>query len=85
MWDENSFILNSLYSNNTMMEYFELISTIRTMTGIWLRKLSENEFERVGVHPAKGEQSLRKILIYTTWHIEHHSVYLDRKVEDMNS
>lgn len=60
-----------------------VIHTLRQWTGQWLAGLSEAQLDRVGMHPSRGEMSVRRILALYTWHLEHHAAFLTRKLDLM--
>jgi hypothetical protein len=49
----------------------------------WLTGLSPEQFQRVALHPERGEQSVRTILSYAIWHLEHHARFLQMKLDRM--
>jgi hypothetical protein len=57
-----------------------VIHTLRRWTAEWLATLSPEQLERKAMHPERGPESVRLMLVYTTWHIEHHARYLNAKV-----
>lgn len=87
-WDENAFIDSGLYgTDRTPREHRQSIGafigtifTLRKWTAEWLRSLEPSAFSRVGLHTERGEQSLKTILVYDTWHLEHHAAFLNAKV-----
>jgi hypothetical protein len=86
VWDENAFIDSGLYGTPETGPKFPIggfiatIHTLRAWTGEWLTTLPESAFQRRAMHPERGEQSLRLILAYDTWHLEHHAWFLNLKV-----
>jgi hypothetical protein len=93
-WDENAFIDNDLYGvcATTLPDGgfaprlsiggpIATIHTLRKWTAEWLRSLEPRDWERKGLHPERGEQTVRTILAYDTWHLENHAWYLNAKVE----
>jgi hypothetical protein len=87
-WDENAFIdCQRMYGTPATGPRFPVgafvatIHTLRQWTGVWLASLPPEAFARTGLHVERGEQSLRLILTYATWHLEHHAWYLNRKVQ----
>lgn len=62
-----------------------VIHTLRLWCADWLRTLSGGDFARTALHPERGELSVRTILDYATWHLEHHAWFLDRKIERLNA
>ena len=90
-WDENAFIDNDLYGLTPKPGQPRLsiggpiatIHTLRKWHSEWLRSLKPAQWERTGLHPQRGEQSVRTILAYDTWHLENHGWYLNAKVEKL--
>lgn len=90
-WDENAFIDNDLYGLTAKPGAPRLsiggpiatIHTLRKWHAEWLRSLTPEQWERTGLHPQRGEQSVRTILAYDTWHLENHAWYLNAKVEGL--
>ncbi|MGD9688200.1 MAG: DinB family protein [Phycisphaerales bacterium] len=86
VWDENAFIESGLYGRGEDGRRFPIgafvaaIHTLRQWTSEWLGTLSDEQWARRGLHPQRGEQTLRTILEYATWHVEHHAWYLHRKL-----
>jgi len=60
-----------------------VIHTMRQWAGAWLLSLSEEQLDRTGMHPTRGEISVRTILAYATWHLEHHAQFLEKKLDLM--
>lgn len=85
-WDEDAFIDAGLYGTPQTGAKFPIgafvaaIHTLRQWTAAWLPTLPEPAWTRTGLHTQRGEQSLRTIFTYDTWHLEHHAWYLNRKV-----
>ena len=86
-WDENAFIDAGLYAgerggaDRPIAGHIAMIHTLRLWTADWLRTLGTADWERVGLHPERGEQSVRVIMNYATWHFDHHVWYLHKKIE----
>ncbi len=87
-WDENAFIDAGIYgTERTPPElrqpigaYIATIYTLRKWTGDWFRSLAPSAWERKGLHTERGEMSLKTILTYDTWHLDHHAWFMNRKV-----
>lgn len=88
-WDEDAFIDAGLYGNDKggkaypVAGFIAVIHTLRMWHGEWLRTLVPQQWDRVALHPQRGEQSVRVILNYAAWHLEHHGWYLARKLEHL--
>ncbi|HYE02215.1 MAG TPA: DinB family protein [Phycisphaerales bacterium] len=89
-WDENQFIEAGLYGppragpagadGFAAGGFVAVIHTLRAWTGPWLATLDDPRWDRQGLHPEYGPQSVRRIVAVTTWHLEHHARYLNLKV-----
>lgn len=88
-WDENAFIDSGMYGTpqtgprHPVAAYIAAVHTLRKWTGEWLTTLPEAAFARIGMHSVRGEQTLRTVLEYDTWHLEHHAWYLNLKVHKL--
>jgi hypothetical protein len=58
-----------------------VVHTLRQWTGQWLLTLAPDQWKRIALHPEKGEQSVKRILAYSTWHLEHHAKFLTQKLD----
>jgi hypothetical protein len=89
VWDENAFLDGGLYGDPDrgirlpVAGSVAVIHTMRLWGADWLRSLEPSDFERKSLHPERGEQTVRLILTYATWHLEHHAWYLSRKLEKL--
>ena len=81
-WDENAFIDAGLYAGgqHPVAGFVAAIHTLRRWTAEWLMTLMPEELGRGGMHPERGPQTVRTILAYDTWHLEHHAAFLNAKV-----
>ncbi len=94
MWDENAFIDAGLYGGGAAQAgaagaaggspsigaFIAVVHTERQWIGEWLASLPPRMLERKGMHPVRGGITVRTMLELTTWHLEHHAWYLNRKV-----
>jgi len=82
VWDENAFIDSGLYAGGQypVGGFVAVIHTLRRWTAEWLATLSPEQLDRKAMHPERGPQSVRTILSYTTWHLEHHARFLNAKI-----
>ncbi len=82
VWDENAFIDAGMYAGGQypIGGFIAVIHTLRRWTSEWLATLSEPQLERQAMHPERGPLSVRTILVYTTWHLEHHARFLNAKI-----
>jgi len=76
-WDEDSFLNRNIYSDINLRHYIEFLFSSRNFMYCWLKLLSGDDFN---IHPVSGSQTLRAILNYTTWHLEHHGSFLLEKL-----
>lgn len=61
--------------------FVAVVHTLRQWTGAWLESLPEDAFSREAMHAVRGPQTLKEILAYATWHVEHHARFLKLKVD----
>ncbi|MBL8018732.1 MAG: DinB family protein [Leptospirales bacterium] len=91
VWDENAFIEAGLYGNAgnrrsfPVREFLETLQATRKWTASWLKTLPDSAFARTGQHPERGEQTLRTVLEYATWHLEQHGWFLNQKIRKLFS
>ena len=80
-WDENAFIDEGLYGpRQPIAGFVAVIHTLRLWSGEWLATLTPEQMARKALHPEKGELSIHEMLIFSTWHFEHHIDFLKRKL-----
>ncbi len=93
-WDEEAFIDSGLYGaqaengkhtgpHHPIAGYVAVIHTLRRWHADWLETLTPKQWERQSLHPVRGEQTLRVICNYATWHLEHHAWFLRAKLDRM--
>ncbi len=82
VWDENAFIDSGLYAGGQypVGGFIAVIHTLRRWTAEWLATLTPAQLERQAMHPERGPLSVRTILAYSTWHLEHHARFLNSKI-----
>lgn len=82
LMEEDAFIDAGLYGPKAPVAGFvAVIHTLRTWTAQWLETLTDDQWTRRALHPQRGEQTLRRIVEYDTWHLEHHAAILRRKID----
>ena len=87
VWDEDTFVDSGIYGTEQSVSKLPVagaigtIFTLRRWTLDLLRSLTPDAFDRKGLHPERGEMTLRTILEYDVWHLEHHAWYLNRKLD----
>lgn len=86
-WDENAFVDRNLYGvgrgpsgGGAVGAFVATTHVLRQWTSMWFSGLSDAEMARVGLHPSRGEQSVRDIVTLYTWHLEHHASFVNEKV-----
>jgi hypothetical protein len=87
LWDEHAFIDGGIYGCTEGSEIrppiggdLAMIHTTRAWGLALLNQLSDEQWERQGMHPDHGPISVRKICEYFCWHLEHHAWHLNAKV-----
>lgn len=89
-WDEDAFVDRGLYgtpqnsSKFPIGAYVATIYTLRKWMADWIPTLSESDMARSGMHPMRGELSIRTLLESTVYHLEHHGWYLNAKVAKLS-
>lgn len=87
VWDENAFADLGLYGKPGSTEKFPVglfiatVHTLRQWTTHFLGTLDAAAWSRRALHPEKGELTVRTLVEFNVWHLEHHAWYLNRKVE----
>lgn len=61
--------------------FVAVIHTLRQWGAAWLATLSDEDFAKKAMHPERGEQTIKTIAAYNTWHLEHHARFLNAKME----
>ncbi len=100
-WDEHAPIDAGMYGTTGARPVGALpvagavatVFTLRRWNGDWLRAVLEHEsshgdpagWDRAGLHPEHGAQTIDQILRYTTWHLEHHARILTRKLDHLGA
>jgi hypothetical protein len=81
-WDDDAFIDAGLYTGgqHPVAGFVAVIHTLRRWASEWLTTLMPEQLLRGAMHPVKGPQSVRGILAYDTWHLEHHARFLNAKI-----
>lgn len=70
-------------ANNVVGGFLATVHTLRQWTVSWLSSLDESKLDRAAMHPQRGPMSLKRILAYDTWHLEHHAQFLSLKLDRM--
>lgn len=86
LWDENAFIDAGIYGTpetgpaHPVGAFLAVIHATRQWMATWLRTLDDPARGRAILHPERGRLTIRALLEHTTWHLEHHAWFLNRKV-----
>jgi uncharacterized damage-inducible protein DinB len=78
-WNENAFSERLHYEVQSTQDALELIVLTRQQLARVLRKLSDTDFERIGIHDQRGPQALSAIIGFADWHLNHHMAFVHRK------
>jgi len=78
-WDENAFTRRLYYEDHSSADAKAIILLTRLQTGRVLRKLSDTDFERIGIHSERGPQKLSDIIHFADWHLNHHLAFIEKK------
>jgi len=78
-FDENLWIERLGSSEMPVAEAADLFSANRAWTSRILRRCSDGDFARVGLHSEHGRQTLAEILVKITNHLDHHLRFLYTK------
>lgn len=87
-WDPDAYIDVGLYGHPDagagrampIAGFVAVIHTLRKWSLDWLRDLRPEQLARRSFHPNHGERTVQGLLAFTTWHLEHHAAFLNRKV-----
>jgi len=58
-----------------------VIHTLRQWHAAWLMSLDPQDWERRIMHPQRGPLTVKQVLSYATWHLEHHGRFLTKKLD----
>lgn len=68
---------------NALGGFLATTHTLRQWTAQWLYSLSDQQLARTGMHPTRGEMSVRQLVASYVWHLEHHCGFLSKKLDLM--
>jgi uncharacterized damage-inducible protein DinB len=68
-----------VYDKRNSQEELALIQAIRSQTGRILRHISEEAWQRRGIHSTDGPLTLRRLIERVTSHIPHHVGFIQQK------
>jgi uncharacterized damage-inducible protein DinB len=78
-WHENAFAQRLHYEAQSSADAIELIRLTRRQLARVLRKLSDLDFERIGIHSQRGPQTLNAIIGFADFHLDHHLSFVAKK------
>lgn len=95
LWDENAFVDRNLYGLPGVGEaseypdrgphpvagFIAVIHLLRQWGTDWLLSLDESALDRRLMHPDRGPITVRDVVAYNAWHLEHHAAFLRRKLD----
>ncbi|MEQ8850896.1 MAG: DinB family protein [Phycisphaerales bacterium] len=87
MWDHEAWIDAGHYGGREgvagppVAGFVAAIHTTRLWMGDWLSTLDEAAWACRGLHAHRGEMTVRRLLAFTTWHLEHHAGFLTLKLD----
>ncbi len=82
-WDEQAFLDSGLYARIKPGASVATIYTLRVALAELLETLDEAQWNRRGLHQQFGEMTARRLVEITTWHLERHAWFLNRKIHEM--
>jgi len=88
-WDHEAFNRSELYGTGPkpirapMGVLAASIYTNRQLIGATLYQLEPEHWVRRAMHPRVGEMTLRTLVAFNAWHIEHHLAFFNAKMEFM--
>lgn len=92
LFDHDAFLDGPLYGPGTrsgvtsappVAGSVAVLHTLRRWALDWLFDMDEATQNRSAMHPEKGAITVREILAYSTWHLEHHAKFLNAKIEHL--
>ncbi len=90
LWDEHAFIDGGLYGctdgSNLLPPMggdLAMIHTTRSWSIAMLMQLTDEQWNRQGMHPTNGPVTVREIVNYNCWHLERHAHFLNAKIEKL--
>jgi hypothetical protein len=92
VFDEQAFFDGPLYGKGTrsgvtsappVAGSVAVIHTLRRWALDWLFDMDEPTQNRSAMHPERGSMTVRDMLAVATWHLEHHTKFLNAKIEHL--
>jgi hypothetical protein len=78
-WDENLFLQRLFYHDQSVADAVSMIDLTRRQLSRVLGKLSEQDWQRSGIHSERGSLTLTDVLTSATNHLEHHLKFIAEK------
>ncbi len=78
-WDENKFIQQLHYNQQSAEDAVAYVGIIRRQTSRILRELPNEAFSRTGEHSEKGRQTLENVVSSAVNHMDHHLKFVAEK------
>lgn len=78
-WDENWFVQNLFYDQQSAEDAAELVRLTRRQTARILRAAPPAALTRTGRHSERGPQSVTDVLNYAVTHLDHHVKFIHDK------
>jgi hypothetical protein len=79
LWDENAFVAKLGYQKISATDAAELFRVNRVVMASILRDQPEAAFDRVALHPERGEMALGLFVRVYANHLPHHMAFLNKK------
>ena len=78
-WDEKQFAANLFYNEQSSEDAAALIEISRRQITRVLCKLPPEAFARTGKHSERGNQTLKEVIGFAIWHLNHHLKFVAEK------
>ena len=82
-WDENAFVKNLFYDDQSTDDAVALVTLIRRQLGRVLAKLPAEAWKRAGQHNERGPQTLQQLVEFADKHLDHHLHFINEKREKL--
>ena len=91
-WDEGAFVDSGIYGGDTALlgkepvrpptgAFVAAVYTLRQWTAATLAIAPREAWDRACLHPEFGRLTVREMVAFDTWHLEHHLGFVNAKVE----
>lgn len=78
-YDESKFAARLYYESQDAQLACEILAKNRQLTAQILRQLTDETFQRTGVHNERGKVTLEEYLKSNIWHLQHHLKFIHEK------